>query len=46
MARLWKSLAVSNMDAFILRALLIALMAFPTLGGAFYTVTAHECTNS
>jgi len=39
-----QSLNVPNDRAYILSKLLIALMGFPKLGAAFYTKTAHECT--
>ena len=41
-----KSLTVPDVYAFILSKLLIALMGFPRLDAAFYTETAHECTQS
>jgi len=39
-------LTLPNVNAFILSELLITLMGFPRLGLAFYTYTAHECTQS
>jgi len=41
-----KSLILPILCAFILSKLLIVLMGFPTLCAAFYTKTAHECTQS
>jgi len=40
------SWTVPNVYASILSKWLIAHMGFPRLGGAFYTQTAHECTES
>jgi hypothetical protein len=39
-------LSLPNVCAFILSKLLITLMGFSILGVAFYTQTAHECTQS
>jgi len=41
-----KSLTLPDVYAFILSKLLIALMGCPRPGAAFYTETAHECTQS
>jgi hypothetical protein len=40
------SLTLPNVYASILSKLLIPFMGFPRLGAAFYTETAHECTQS
>jgi len=41
-----KSLTLPNVYAIILCKLVMTLMGFPKLRGAFHTLVAHECTKS